>query len=117
MKNIKEITPPIPSKDDEETAEQEANEFEKQKRLFNLEKDKDDHSNKQTAFDHIKDLVTKWLRFLALLLILNAVELKNLDSWPFNFHISDKVMIALLTTSTATIIGLYLIVAKHLFPP
>lgn len=38
------------------------------------------------------------------------------DCWNIYFSLSDKVLIAFITSTTATVVGIFLIVAKWLFP-
>jgi hypothetical protein len=37
--------------------------------------------------------------------------------WGFSFELSEKVLIAFITSTTASVIGIFIIVAKWLFPP
>jgi hypothetical protein len=39
------------------------------------------------------------------------------NCWRFYFTLSDKVLIAFITSTTASVIGIFIIVAKWLFPP
>lgn len=52
-------------------------------------------------------MVVGWLIFAAVTVLLTGLEL---------LKISDAVLIALITTTTATVLGIFIIVAKWLFP-
>ena len=70
----------------------------------------------------IYNLMVGWLVFVALILLVDAIALKKSDHWwnlswiVREFDISDSVMISLLSSTTAAVIGVFVIVAKWLFP-
>ena len=58
-------------------------------------------------------LVCSWLCFVAALVLLNGIQ----DWFTFiPFHLSDAVLIALITTTTINVIGVFLFVVRYLFP-
>ena len=58
-------------------------------------------------------LVCSWLCFVGALVLLNGVQ----DWFTFiPFHLSDAVLIALITTTTINVIGVFLFVVRYLFP-
>ena len=75
----------------------------------------EDEIDRQRHLDKLRDeyipklywLMIYWLGFVALCVV--AVGMK----WLF---LSDPVLIALITTTTATVLGIFIIVAKWLFP-
>lgn len=74
---------------------------------LNIKKQKLDIQLKQEFSTFIKSLVEVWVAFIACMLFFSSI----------NFvHISDTVLVALIAGTTVNIIGLVVIVAKHLFP-
>ena len=71
-------------------------------------------SNKQDR-DERKRFATKifWMMTCFLFIVLLSVFLHAIPRVPFN--LSDPVLIALLTTSSAEVIGVFLVVARYLF--
>jgi len=64
-----------------------------------------------------------WLGFVATIIVLSATRESSVFSnlfWPNRYRtyleVSDSVLIALITTATATIVGLFVIVAVYFFP-
>jgi len=55
-------------------------------------------------------LVIVWLVFVSTTLVLVAIR------WPLNFILSDTVLVALLGTTTVSVVGLLATVALYLFP-
>jgi len=47
---------------------------------------------------------------------LNFSEAECPGCWRFQFALSDKVLIAFITSTTASVIGIFYVVAKWLFP-
>lgn len=63
--------------------------------------------------------VTKvWLFFIAIIIILQGLY-GTIFPWfghyLFKFHLSSNVMIAVLTSTTVTVVGLFLVVTRHIF--
>ena len=58
-------------------------------------------------------LVCSWLVFVGVLVLLNGVQ-GCVASIPF--RLSDAVLIALITTTTINVIGVFLFVVRYLFP-
>jgi hypothetical protein len=59
-------------------------------------------------------MVSTWLAIVAYIVVAQGFGLGFFNHGPF--HLSDSVVIALVTTSTATVVGCLLIVATYLFP-
>lgn len=94
----------------------------------------DKHALRQRYTTHLFTLTCIWLSFVLLFVGLTgtkgalpipfhrlasaiSLNLDNcLDCWKFYFSLSDKVLIAFITSTTASVIGIFLIVAKWLFP-
>jgi uncharacterized membrane-anchored protein len=58
-------------------------------------------------------LVCYWLVFVGVLVLLNGVQ--GCFTW-IPFRLSDAVLIALITTTTINVIGVFLFVVRYLFP-
>ena len=63
--------------------------------------------------DKLFRLTKCWLIFVAVLIFTVAVEVEFI---PIKFSLSDKVLITVLTTTTVNVIGLFVYVARYLFP-
>ncbi len=74
-----------------------------------------DEINRQRHLDDLRDiyipklfqLMIGWLGFVAICVVAVALHI---------FALNDPVVIALITTTTATVLGIFVIVAKWLFP-
>lgn len=59
-----------------------------------------------------------WLIFLAVIIVLQGLH-KTIFPWLgnyfFGFYLEPSVMIAILTTTTLTVVGLFLVVTRHIF--
>ena len=67
------------------------------------------------------DLTYQWVIFIAVVLILNSLSVGGFNNPDchigcVNFKLSDNALIALLTTTTVTIVGLFYSVVKWLYP-
>ena len=70
---------------------------------------------KQSA-DKLFNLIRCWLIIVTVFLFLAGFEITSFSLKEISFNISDNVLIALITSTTASVLGLYVIVAKWLFP-
>ena len=64
---------------------------------------------RQKSASRVFYLVCSWLAY-----VVAAVFCQGFDFIPFK--ISDKILVIFITTTTVSILGLYIIVAKWLFP-
>jgi hypothetical protein len=71
---------------------------------------KQDMDERKAYSNKIYCLIASWLIYVGLIIFLEALGSKC--GW---FKLSDPVMIALITTSTASVIGLFAIVVNYLF--
>ncbi|MHB1949144.1 MAG: hypothetical protein ACYCQI_13635 [Gammaproteobacteria bacterium] len=64
-------------------------------------------------------LTTTWLIFIAVIIILqglhNTIFFMPNSRYVFGFYLEPNVMIAILSTTTLTVLGLFLVVTKHIF--
>lgn len=74
-----------------------------------LESKKQDREDRKKFSNRIYRLTIWYLIVVAVILSLSSIK------WDF-FQVSDNVTIALLTTTTANVIGLLIIVVTYLFP-
>ncbi len=70
-----------------------------------------DRREREKYADKIFTLVTRWLFGIMVLIILCGLG----KSVPI-FHLSDAVLLAIIGGTTVTVLGLFAIVAKYLFP-
>lgn len=82
---------------------------EHQKNLEHLESLKQDRTQRKEFAGKIYGLICLWLIGVAIFLLLRAW-----NAW--GFYLSDAIMIALITTTSANVIGLLAIVILYLFP-
>ena len=73
-----------------------------------LDSNKQDRIERKKFSDKIFWMVVSFLSTVLLIVIVCAIKC-------IPFTLSDSVLIALLTTTTANVIGVYMIVAKYLF--
>ena len=66
------------------------------------------------------NFVKNWLIFVAIILIIASIPPVRWKSdhtqWHLDLEVSDTVMVALLVQTTATVVGLFVVVARWLFP-
>ncbi|MBV7434523.1 hypothetical protein KRX19_05725 [Cardiobacteriaceae bacterium TAE3-ERU3] len=82
------------------------------KELQALKERKDNHKLRKKYIHKLSRLIETWLFFNAILIIFHALDF----GWLTWFKLSDNVLIVLLTTTTATVLGLFAIAARWLFP-
>jgi hypothetical protein len=96
----------------EKEEERDAFKKERDKLRFNLEEQKfneryDLHELRRTYTPYLFYMTVGWLVFVALLVTASSI------GWS---HLTDAVLIALITTTTTNVIGMFLIAARWLFP-
>lgn len=64
----------------------------------------------------IPKVVIYYLIFIGILIFMAGLTGTHIWNIEFTWHLSDKVLITLLATTTANVLGLMYIVANHLFP-
>lgn len=111
---IKEPLAKVAGSDEQKNAER-AEELEQKKILKNkalkqkIKCDKQLHNFRQDSYSKLLGTIWAWLGFVAV-----VVSLAGFGWW--QFQLSNPVLIALLTTSTAIVLGIFAIAAKWLFP-
>lgn len=117
---IKEPLAKVAGSDEQKNAEnaERAEELEQKKIFLKLKNkalkqkikcDKQLHNFRQDSYSKLLGTIWAWLGFVA------AVVLSAGFGW-WQFQLSNPVLIALLTTSTAIVLGIFAIAAKWLFP-
>lgn len=114
---IKEPLAKVAGSDEQKNAEnaERAEELEQKKILKNkalkqkIKCDKQLHNFRQDSYSKLLGTIWAWLSFVAV-----VVSLAGFGWW--QFQLSNPVLIALLTTSTAIVLGIFAIAAKWLFP-
>jgi hypothetical protein len=59
-------------------------------------------------------LTRKWLVFLGCIVLLEGIHAPWVSRY-VSFHLNNNVMIALLTSTTITVLGLFLVATRHVF--
>jgi hypothetical protein len=94
-----------------EYARGEARDFDLQAAQENLEQSRQDRAERKKYASHIFKLVCAWLGAIVAMLLSQGF----LGPWRL-FHLSDSVLIATVTSTTASIVAIFAFVAKYLFP-
>lgn len=106
----------------EKVSEALAREKLKTKQLENqIVQDDDIHELRKEYVPKLFWMIIGWLFAVALFVFLTAYSADNINNPDCRincarFNLSDNVLIAFITTTTATVIGLFVVVAKWLFP-
>ena len=90
-----------------ETKESEGEELARQQEKDRIEREKDVYTFRKRGYRALFQLICGWLTLVGVVLLGVATRC---------LHLSDTVLVALLTTSTATVLGIFAIAAKWLFP-
>jgi|ERR1039458_266926 hypothetical protein len=94
---------------DERLAEEEHDWFDKERKWIELKGIAQDQDARQTWGERVFWLLVAWL-----VVVLAGIIFQGFG-W-FRFHVSDSVLIALISTTTANVLSLGYIVANYLFP-
>jgi hypothetical protein len=130
------VTAPVPTEPtiQAQQLQQEGNNYElvdEQLRQNKLKNDRfeDESTHWKTIYELRRDYIPKlfymivgWLVVVALFVFLTGYSADNINNPDCRinctrFNLSDNILIAFITTTTATVIGIFIIVAKWLFPP
>ncbi len=76
---------------------------------------KQDRDERKSYASKLYWLVLIWLVVILLIIIFQG--LRSLPRTPFYFKLSDKVLITLITTTTANVAAFFLVVVRYLFRP
>jgi hypothetical protein len=109
--DLSSVTAPplIEDAKDKRLAEEEYVQFEREKRRIEVASAAQDLADRTSWGRKVFWLLVVWL-----VLVVAAVTFQGFG-W-FRFHISDSVLIALISTTTANVLSLGYIVANYLFP-
>jgi hypothetical protein len=96
---------------DPQTQSTDDNKFDLNKSLkeFQLQELQDSHKLRKKYCDRIFWLVTVWIALILLILFLSGFQI-------YKFKLDSSVLITISTTTTISVLGLFAIVAKWLFP-
>ncbi len=113
ISGIDEQQTPPPSPDDK--TEKERNRFDRARQEITIQGLQQDIREREKYASRIFRLVVCWLSAILLIVIAQGVR------WPWmsqyiGFDLPESVLIALVTTTTASVVGILLIVTRHLFP-
>jgi hypothetical protein len=105
------VTAPLLIEDqaDERLAEEELDWFDKEKKRIRLKGLSHDLDARKTWGERVFWLLVAWLIVVLIGFVFQGFGLGG-------FHVSDSVLIALISTTTANVLGLGYIVANYLFP-
>lgn len=100
--------------DDEVDYQEGLDTYQKERQQQKLRERSDLHDMRKDHAQRLFNLISVWLAFLALVLVLQGGLLINFKPELY-FYLSDTVLIALITSTTATVLGLYIVAAYWLF--
>jgi hypothetical protein len=116
---VNEIAIPIPSPETQEVAERvdaEATDLDYQSKLegvrqlrFDNKQRRQDRKERRRYAHRIFCLISIWLSAVLLILVFQGF------GW-WGFKLADSIVITAIGTTTATVLGIFLIVANYLFP-
>lgn len=114
LSSVAEQRTPAPGPDDK--TEKESNRFDRAREELTIQGLQQDISERKTYAGRIFRLVVCWLSSIFLIVIAQGIR------WPWmsryvGFDLPESVLIALVTTTTASVVGILLIVTRYLFPP
>ena len=112
LSSVAEQRTPAPGPDDK--TERESNRFDRARQEITIQGLQQDISERKRA-GRIFRLVVCWLSSILLIVIAQGTR------WPWmsrhiGFDLPESVLIALVTTTTASVVGILLIVTRYLFP-
>jgi hypothetical protein len=107
--DIVSAPPLVDDQNDVRLAEEEQRWFEKEKKRVHLKGLVDDQEARRKWGERVFWLLVTWLGLVFLCVCAEGFRWNE-------FHISDSVLIALISTTTANVLSLGYIVAKYLFP-
>ena len=113
ISGIDEQRAPPPSSDDK--TEKERSRFDRARQEITIQGLQQDIREREKYASRIFRLVVCWLSSILLIVIAQGVR------WPWmsryiGFDLPESVLIALVTTTTASVVGILLIVTRYLFP-
>lgn len=92
---------------DDEVFREEARDYDTARKALDLERLRSDLDHRKRYSARLFWLVTGWLAFILLLVVVDGLAL---------LEISDTVLVALIGSTTLNVIGLFAIVARYFFP-
>lgn len=107
---IHEAATHVPSKEPDEKSKQEVNELDAESKRLDLEGKRQDIEARKEYANKIFILISLWLACMIGVVLFAGFG--NKCEW---FKMSDAVLIALITTTTGSVVGLFVVVANYLF--
>jgi hypothetical protein len=108
---IQETADP-PKNEPEAKAEKQS--FEEAKQALALEDFANEIKARREFANRIFTFMIVWMVVMVVLVVGDAVTIPYFGAY-ISFHLSDAVLITLVTTTTATVVSVFLIVAKYLY--
>lgn len=120
LSKINEPAAPKPTPEDEEAAEDASEAWEEAREKLANRSRSLDIKLRDKYCPRLFVMVIGWLIFVAVFLFLASIPDLRIKAgsttYLFGVNASDTVLVTLLGTTTATVVGLFLVVAKWLFP-
>ncbi|MBX2834979.1 MAG: hypothetical protein KTR28_08425 [Micavibrio sp.] len=80
-----------------------------------LDELKKNSKKKDDFYETVKRMTLMWLGFIALVILIDSTNVPWNDGI-YEFDIENNILIALVTSTTASVVGLFFIVGRSLFP-
>ncbi len=113
LSSVVEQPTPAPGPDDK--TEKESDRFDRAREQLAIQGLQQDISERKTYAGRIFRLVVCWLSSILLIVIAQGIRWPWLSQY-IGFYLPEAVLIALVTTTTASVVGILLIVTRYLFP-
>jgi hypothetical protein len=103
---------PVERAQDEPDAQTNLESFEREKQKAELDSFRQDTGERKRYARNIFILTCTWVGAIYILLIFQGFG----GLWRWNFHLTDSIILTAIGSTTANIVGVFLIVARYFFP-
>ena len=114
LEDVRATAPPDTDEDARRLHNEEARSLERAQQREQLDNLRQDREQRKRYAERLFKLVVSWLIAIWLTVIFAGVKFPSWLRW--SFELSDSILIALITSTTASVLGLFAIVANYLYP-
>ena len=114
LEDVRATAPPDTDEDARRLHDEEARSLERAQQREQLDNLRQDREQRKRYAERLFKLVVSWLIAIWLTVIFAGVKFPSWLRW--SFELSDSILIALITSTTASVLGLFAIVANYLYP-
>ncbi len=92
--------------------------FAEQEKELYLESFRQDMKERKSYASKVFWLIVCWLLAVFLLVVVAGLNVRMvIDGWEWSFKLSNSVLITLISTTTANVLGIFVFVVRYLFKP